>query len=432
MSNQKPREIAVRALRCHENSIDYIEDILEKEFGRISIPTVDRGLAQELTYGVVRWRSTLDRLIDQKARGSTQKPALRILLRLGLYQIFWLDRIPNHASVNETVEMAKQLGFGQQAGFLNAVLRGYIREQSQTERLLEDLKVQQPSLGFSHPEWLCARWEARWGREKTARLLEWNNRPAQIFARLNTLRAEPSKLLAQWRDEGVEYDSFSRDWTGENLVFALKSFPLLRSLPSFVQGLFYVQDPSTLLAARALNPQPGETVLDLCAAPGGKTTFIAQEIGNRGRIIAEDIAADRLLLIRQNCTRLGVTCVEERQSPSVNSQPPTHYDRVLVDAPCSNSGVIRRRIDLRWRIRPGEIERLRKAQLELLDRAASQLKPGGTLAYSTCSLEPEENREVTQEFLHVHSDFKLQSERELLPFIDEVDGAYVAVLVKQQ
>lgn len=430
MSSEKPREIAVRALQRHEKSSFYTEDILQDELARASLSHLDRGLAQELTYGVVRWKATLDWLIDRKVRGRTQKLVLRILLRMGLYQIFWLDRIPNHAAVHETVEMAKRLGFGPQSGFLNAILRGYLREQDQTERLLKDLKESQPSLAFSHPEWFCARWENRWGKDQMVKLLEWNNTPPSIFARVNTLKTDPGQLLAQWRNEGVDYDFFQRDWTGENLVFELKAFPPLLDLPSFVQGFFYIQDPSTLLAVRELDPQPGERVLDLCAAPGGKTTFIAQKTQNNGRIVAEDLEAGRLELLGQNCGRLGVTCVETRLPSPMGPQTSDLFDRALVDAPCSNTGVIRRRVDLRWRIRREEIDRLRTTQLALLRRAAMQLRPKGTLVYSTCSLEPEENRGVAQAFLEAHGDFRLERERELIPFVDGVDGAYVAVFTK--
>jgi 16S rRNA (cytosine967-C5)-methyltransferase len=232
-------------------------------------------------------------------------------------------------------------------------------------------------------------------------------------------------LLEKWRDENVEYDFVQHDWLEENLAFELKSHSPLNSLPSFRDGWFYIQDPSTLLAARELGAQPGEIILDLCAAPGGKTTFIAQLINNDGQIIACDISDERLKLVQENCARLGVTCVE---TVSAFRFPLSAFDRVLVDAPCSNTGVMRRRVDLRWRISPEEILRLRQTQLDLLKLAATKLKPGGILVYSTCSLEPEENSEVVKEFLREHKNFKLESERELLPFADNVDGAFVARL----
>ena len=190
-----------------------------------------------------------------------------------------------------------------------------------------------------------------------------------------------------------------------------------------------MQDPSTLLAPALLGAQPGETILDLCAAPGGKTTFIAQQMDNTGKIIAQDISSDRLKLIRENCARLGVMNVEAVPNSSFIILH-SSFDRILVDAPCSNTGVMRRRVDLRWRITPEEILRLQKTQLDLLRQAATKLKPGGVLVYSTCSLEPEENSEVVKGFLSEHKNFKLESERELLPFADNVDGAFVARLKK--
>ena len=414
----------------------------------------DRALCQELVYGVVRWQATLDWLIARKTAGRTQKSMLQNLLRLGLYQIFWLSRIPNHAAVNETVEQAKQSGFGPQSGFVNAILRGYLREFDQTKALLAELKTSHPQLGYSHPEWLVNRWQKRWGAEKTAQLLEWNNTPPKTYARINNLkfpdprrdelRESPSPrpstpdpepipdagaLLTQWRNENVEYDFVRRDWFDENLVFELKSHPPLAKLPSFQQGYFYIQDPSTLLAVNELNPQPGETILDLCAAPGGKLTYIAQLMRNQGRLIAHDTSEERLRLIQENCARLGVTIVKT-VLPSALDPQPSAFDRVLVDAPCSNTGVMGRRVDLRWRIRPEEIERLRATQLDLLRQAAVHLKPAGTLVYSTCSLEPEENEHVIQEFLRGEPGFQLQTQRELVPFVDATDGAFVVRLIK--
>jgi len=210
-------------------------------------------------------------------------------------------------------------------------------------------------------------------------------------------------------------------------VFQLKTHPPLTKLGSFREGWFYVQDPSTVLAVQALDPQPGDTVLDLCAAPGGKTTYIAQGLGNEGQIVSQDAAAARLDALRENCARLGVTCVR----PQLAGEPMRfQFDRVLVDAPCTNTGVMRRRVDLRWRIRPEELARLQATQLELLDQAAPQLKPGGRLVYSTCSLEPEENREVVEGFVSNYPAFELLRDREVTPFTDQVDGAYVAVLRK--
>ncbi len=433
MTHQKPREIAVRALIEHANGREYIEDIVAAALGRSPARPEDRGLILELSYGAVRWQRTLDWLIARKTQARTQKPALTTLLRLGLYQLFWLDRIPDHAAVHESVELAKQFGCGPQSGFVNAVLRGYLREKESTKKLLADLITQHPALGLSHPDWLYDRWKTRHGADEASRLMEWNNTPPRTFVRVNTLRTDAAKLVERWRQqENVDFDFFQRDWTGENLVFQLKSHPPLTQLGSFNDGWFYAQDPSTLLAVTQLDPKPGESVLDLCAAPGGKTGFMAQLMNNEGTILAQDTGADRLALIRENCARLGVSCARtEMASQETSHVRKETFDRVLIDAPCSNTGVMRRRVDLRWRIRPEEIDRLRAAQLRLLAAGADQLKSGGTLIYSTCSLEPEENGEVVRKFIAANLQFSLESERELSPVRDGVDGAYVARLVRK-
>jgi 16S rRNA (cytosine967-C5)-methyltransferase len=421
VTGEKPREIAIRVLRRRQSAGDYVEKLLEGELATQALSPPDRALCQELVYGMVRWQRTLDWLMERKTGGRAQNAALRALLHLGLYQLFWLQRIPDHAAVHETVEMAKRLGFGPQAGFLNAILRGYIRERAQTREALEALKKTDPALGYSHPGWLVERWQARWGKARTAQLLAWNNRPPPVYARLNSLKTDAARLVARWQEEGLEFEERQWDWTGPRMVFELQSHPPLAALGSFQDGWFYAQDPSTLLAARQLDPQPGETILDLCAAPGGKTTLIAQMMGNRGRIAARDSQPARLKRLEDNCRRLGATCVAVSAAPGL-------FDRILLDSPCSNTGVLGRRVDVRWRVQPEEIQRLSKAQSALLSRAAPELKPGGTLVYSTCSLEPEENEEVVRKFLAEHPAFKLENERQLLPFIDGVDGAYMATL----
>ena len=408
----------------------FVEELLEEELSRAHLAGADRALCQELVYGVVRRQATLDWLVGRKTQDRAQKPLLQVVLRLGLYQLFWLDRIPAHAAVHESVELAKHSGLPGQAGFVNALLRGYARELEPTKALLAELKRNQPALGHSHPEWLAARWQARWGAEPAAQLMEWNNTPPKLFARVNTLKTEAGKLLAQWRDENVEYDFVRRDWLEENLVFELKGHPRLTGLPSFQQGLFYVQDPSTLLAVRELGVQRGQAVLDLCAAPGGKLTYIAQVMGNQGRLLAHDAAPERLKLVQENCARLGVACIQTVSPSTLSSQALGSFDCILLDAPCSNTGVMRRRVELRWRVSPEEIERLRLSQLALLRQAVPLLRPGGTLVYSTCSLEPEENESVVQQFVSEQGGFELEGARELLPFRDQVDGAYVARLRK--
>lgn len=422
MIGEKPREIAFRVLSHRQRAEEYVEKLLEQELAQNPLGGANRALCKELVYGVARWQRTLDWLVARKTEDRDQNAGVRALLHLGLYQLLWLDRIPDHAAVHETVELGKRFGFGTRAGFLNAVLRGYVREREATVATLQALKETDPALGYSHPAWLFQRWDERWGRAKTIALLDWNNRPAPVYGRVNRLKTDAAALAIRWRDEGIEFEKRSFAWAGENDVFELKSYPPLAQCRSFQEGLFYVQDPSTLLAAELLEAQRGDIILDMCAAPGGKTTCIAQTLSNEGRVIARDSQPARLKALEENCRRLGAVCVEIGDDSTIT------FDRILLDAPCSNTGVLRRRVEARWRLQPAEVERLQQGQAALLTQAARQLKPGGILVYSTCSLEPEENENVVENFLAAHSGFELSEQRQLLPFIEGVDGAYAARL----
>lgn len=429
LNSRLPREIAGRILCRREHARAFTEDLLAAELGAASLPPRDRALVHELVGGVVRWQAALDWLIDRRACGRRPEGPLRVLLQLGLYQLFWLDRIPDHAAVNETVTLVRTLGFGPQAAFANALLRRYTRERDATRRELEALKISAPQIGWSHPAWLVDRWRAQADGPTLQALFEWNNRPPPTFARVNTLKTDPGKLLERWRDENVQYDFGRWDWVPENLVFELRSHPPLASLGSHREGWFYVQDPSTLLAVLWLGLEPGQHVLDLCAAPGGKTTLAAQFLQNQGRVVAQDTDPARIATLRANCQRLGTTCVAiEPVSTAMTPSKDPKFKRILVDAPCSNTGVLRRRLDLRWRLRPGEIDRLRAVQAGLLTAALARLAPGGRLVYSTCSLEPDENQRVVETVLGHHPNCRLARERQLHPVRDRVDGAYVAVI----
>jgi 16S rRNA (cytosine967-C5)-methyltransferase len=418
-------------LGLREKAHSFTEDLLSEQLKSTRLALRDRALIHELVNGTVRWQATLDWLIDRRSHGRQPEGPLRVFLRLGLYQLFWLDRVPDHAAVNETVNLVRDAGLGLQAAYANALLRGYVRDRDETTQQLEELKTATPALGWSHPAWLIARWQTQSNPATLLRLLEWNNAPPPNFARVNTLKTDAGTLLKRWREENVEYDFGRWDWIPENLVFELKAHPPLPQLGSFRDGWFYVQDPSTLLAVTWLDPEPGHDVLDVCAAPGGKTTFIAERVENESRVRAEDVSPARIELIRANCARLGITCVETGVVPET-SPPPSpesaRFDRILLDAPCSNTGVLRRRVDLRWRLRIEEIQRLAALQRDLLSRSLDRLDDHSRLVYSTCSLEPEENRQVVDAVLAAKPGFRLVRDRALHPARDRVDGAYVAVI----
>lgn len=400
---------------------------MDRQLRAAHLTPTDRSLVQELCYGTTRWRATLDWLIDRQTHEARTDPGARVLLRLGLYQLFWLDRVPDHAAVNETVEVTHALQLSSQRGFINAVLRNYARAADATRQLLKDLRTQQPALGWSHPEWLIERWRERLDPDALQRLLAWNNSPAPVYARVNTIKTDAARLLTRWREEGVDYDFGRWDWIDENQVFLLRRHPPLAHLTSFREGCFYIQDPSTLLAPRILAPQPGERILDLCAAPGGKAAMIAQTLDNDGEIIAVEPDEHRRARLQENCERLGADVVVAAPSARDTKGP---FDAVLVDAPCSNTGVLRRRLDVRWRLNPDELARCVKLQRTLLESVLDRLRPGGRVVYSTCSLEPEENMEVVDHILGRHPELQLDQSRLLHPVRDGVDGAFVSLLRK--
>jgi 16S rRNA (cytosine967-C5)-methyltransferase len=419
------RGVAVRLLLAAEEPGDFLENRLERDSGFMALAGVDRRLCQDLVFGILRWQRTLDWLGEKAGVQRPPPPPARVLLRLGLYQLFWLDRIPEFAAVNETVALAQTVGAKPLGGFLNAVLRRACRERAALQAQLLALKSENPALGWSHPEWLVTRWAKRLSGVQIQELLSWNNSPPPTYVRCNLLKGDSKQLQEAWKEEGVEYEAKSFPWVDEEQVFTIRPPGSLAALPSFRDGRFYVQDPSTLLAIRELAPKPGEAILDLCAAPGGKTCFAAQAMGNQGQILATDESQGRLELLSENCLRMGVTCVTAKTSIKAEIAAGS-FDRVLVDSPCSNTGVLRRRIELRWRLRPEEIVRLSRVQLRLLKQAFSALKPGGRLVYSTCSLEPEENQGVVEQILAEEGRLQLLNSTQLQPVSDQVDGAFVA------
>ncbi|MCE2826926.1 MAG: 16S rRNA (cytosine(967)-C(5))-methyltransferase RsmB [Verrucomicrobium sp.] len=420
------RSLALDILLQRESPGDFLEHRIDGLAGMHALSEADRRLAREIAFGVLRNRSVLDHLVALRTDGRPQRPVLRGVLQSGLYQLLFLDRVPDHAVVNEAVLLARQRGFSAQAGFVNAVLRGVARDREACRRDLEAFRRSDPALGWSHPAWLVERWAGVLDPVAVQRLLAWNNAAPATFARVNRLLTTPQDLMARWRSEGVEATPVAVDWAAPGTLVVL-------------DGGFYVQDPSTLMAVHLLDPRPGQRVLDLCAAPGGKALAMAERLRPGGGVVAHDSHPGRLDLIRENVRRLGagalVAVVDRLGDPAVGaldgpSGPASErFDAVLVDAPCSNTGVLRRRVELRWRLRPDEIPRLAAEQLRLLEAAAARVRPGGVLVYSTCSLEPEENDQVVEAFLRRHPGWAETARRRLHPAVDAVDGAFAARLV---
>jgi 16S rRNA (cytosine967-C5)-methyltransferase len=389
-----------------EKGPDFADAILHEALDENRFSTLDRSLFMEIFYGVIRYRRTLDFLIG-KLREEESDARTRQALRIGLYQLLRM-RVAQHAAVNETVDVA-----GRSRAVVNAVLRRFLREESQ---LLESLERAPVGVRLSHPEVLVERWTRQFGERDTAALCEWNNHPADILVRVNELKVTVGELMKAGGGKPVE---------AHPLMLRMEKLPI----PWIVSGLCYVQDPSTLMACEMLDPQPGERVLDACAAPGGKTSYLAQMMKNDGRITACDVSADRLVRLRENLDRLSVTNVQVRKADWLRpmAQEKEKFDRILVDAPCSNTGVIRRRVDVRWRLGQQDFARMPEVQFNLVKNLSALLKPGGTLVYSTCSMEPEENEEVVRRIAREVPGLKFREASRTLPFRDQTDGAFAAV-----
>jgi 16S rRNA (cytosine967-C5)-methyltransferase len=407
MSDANPRAACMRALLRWESGDAFADDILHETINASPFSPLDRAFFMEAFYGVLRNRSLLDFLISHLREGSTDL-LTRQILRLGLYQIFHM-RVPDHAAVNETVNLA-----GKRRNLVNAVLRRSLRERENLRR-----RVDQASLAvrFSHPDFLIERWTKNFGADAARQICAWNNEPAEVFVRANTLKVTAGEL--------------QRNTPGAESVDAHPLAIKVRQLPFqwIMKGLCYVQDPSTLVACNLLDPQPGETILDACAAPGGKTSYLAQLMRNEGKILAYDASEGRLAQLKENLQRLGVEIASVARADWLSHHPriePETFDRILLDTPCSNTGVIRRRVDVRWRLTADEFARMQSRQLDLIRAVLPLLKPGGTLVYSTCSMEPEENEELVARALSEFPNLRHIESRQTFPFRDRIDGAFAA------
>ncbi len=415
MAELSARQIALTALRLWRKEKHFADFIISGLLTKTQLNASDRGFALELFYGVLRNLTLLDFWIGC-VRASGIDRHLRDILRFGLYQLLCL-RTPEHAAVHETVELAAK----KQRNVVNAILRTATRQRSE---LLARAAAQPLFVRTSHPQFLVERWEQYFGAEHAEELCEWNNLPAPVYARINLLRIGRKEFLRTYPESRPVPDN--------------PNFVQVHSLPSnaLERGHCYIQDPSTAIACQLLDPKPGERILDACAAPGGKAGYVAQLMENLGTIVACDRDPERLQILKENMARLGMSVVHilrhnwsRGHAPSaVTSRAP--FDRILLDAPCTNTGVMRRRVDLKWRLRRTDFDRMHQRQIEIVRGLFPLLKPKGALVYSTCSLEPEENEEVVRRILAEAPALRLEAESVSLPFRDGFDGAFAAKLVR--
>ena len=414
-----PRGIAVKILNRIERTDSYLDKLLDVELRSDELNDLDKRFLTELTHGVVRWKTRLDFIIEQfcKNKFAMQDPNIRNAMRVALYQILFLSKIPHAAAVNEAVEFVKKIRGQKAANLVNAVLRNIIRNLNKLPTPDHETDpVQYLSIMYSHPSWMVKRWVDRYGLYETEQLLSANNERPTIVVRANTLKTTADELVKLFEERNIRN---TRSKYLENFI-KVGHLSGIYNLDLFEKGYFSVQDESSGLVVKLLDPKPEETVIDLCSAPGGKTTFIGELMKNQGKIIAVDKYEHRLNLVKQSCERLGVENVEfiPKDALEVDVEP---ADKVLVDAPCSGLGVIQKKPDIKWKRELSDIRNLAKTQVELLEKASKLVKNGGVIVYSTCTIEPEENIEVVKEFLSRHPEFKIDDARNYLPS-DIVNG----------
>ncbi|XKH51468.1 16S rRNA (cytosine(967)-C(5))-methyltransferase RsmB [Chryseomicrobium palamuruense] len=434
-----PRDAALFVLMDVDKNQAYSNLLLTKHMNQHKIAGIDKGLMTELTYGTLQHKMTLDFFLAPFIKGKLEN-WVQWVLRMAVYQIHYLDRIPNHAVVNEAVQLAKYHGHKGVSGLVNGVLRAFLREGAPSFDSIKD-PLERLSIETSHPEWMLENWIQAFGFEKTEQIARQNNVAPPQTIRVNTMKISIDDAIQALESEGF---TVRKGILPESLHVAGKT---AATSALFASGQFTIQDESSMMPAHALQLEKGMTVLDMCAAPGGKTTHIAQLLDNTGHITALDLHENKLKYIHENAERLGFTHIstvaaDARQAQEVLEQK--QFDRILVDAPCSGYGVIRRKPDMKYAKKPQDAERLATIQLAILNEAYSLLSPGGILVYSTCTIEPTENDEVIDAFLHSHQDMQELSlpdvftalphgaakvGHQVLPYSDG-DGFYVVALQK--
>lgn len=406
------RRMAAEALEEWEDGHIYAESLVDNSARAYEISREDRNLLNALIIGVVRNRRLLDHWISQLREGEIDIQ-VRCHLRVGLFQLLIMG-LPDHAAVNETVNSARK-GI---RGLINALLRRTIRERDEMLASVESLA---PAIRYSHPDWLVDRWTAEFGEENTLKLLKWNQEPSLTTFRLNPLKPESAEIVTP--TERVKI------LDGHPRFFVSSGLPPKDWIDD---GLIYIQDPATTHAVTLLDPKSDELVLDACAAPGGKATQIAALMENRGTLLCTDSNAKRLPRLQRNLTRLGIDIAETEEFDWTKPAPAKwhkHFDAILLDVPCSNTGVLRKRVDARWRMSPESISDVAGLQKLILSNAVACLKPGGRLVYSTCSIDKQENSDLIAAFVAEHSNIKLEKEEVIHPSTHQTDGAYAALLV---
>ncbi|PRX74545.1 16S rRNA (cytosine967-C5)-methyltransferase [Cohnella sp. SGD-V74] len=408
---QGAREVAMSVLHNVETRGAYSGLELNQAIQAAGLSRPDAALATELAYGTIQRLNTIDHALQSRVKGWPKKiePWVRALLRMSYYQLRWLTRVPAHAVVDEAVGIAKKRGHAGIGGLVNGVLRAVLREGFAAPLPQGLTPAERIALEHSHPLWLVERWLAEFGEAAAERMCAANNEPPHVSARINPLKTTRERVLAEMADAGIEAAPSRLAPEG---IIASRTGNLVHS-EWYKQGSLTVQDESSMLVASVADPRPGMRVLDCCAAPGGKTTHLAEKMRDEGTIVANDVHPHKEALIKQQAERLNLTAVRTMTADALelaDKLEPESFDVVLLDAPCSGLGVIRRKPEIKWNKSEADIGSLSELQSRLLDRVQALVKPGGTLVYSTCTIAPEENENAVRLFLQRHPAFSLEPE----------------------
>ncbi|GGK14178.1 ribosomal RNA small subunit methyltransferase B [Caldalkalibacillus thermarum] len=425
-----PRALALDVLIKVEEQKAYSHLVLNQVLNKHrQLDLRDRHLLTELVYGTIQHQRLLDFYLEPYLKQGMAKLDVWVkqLLRLSAYQLFFLTRIPSYAVVNEAVKLAKKRGHRGIQGLINGVLRNLLREPKRSLDTICD-PVERIAVETSHPTWLVARWTEQFGLKTAQEICRANNERPVLTVRVNPLKASKQEVMDHLRALGYHVSETAVAQQGLRVENPAK----LMESSLFKQGYFTIQSESSMLVAPLLRPEPGMKVLDLCAAPGGKTTHLAELMDNRGHVVANDVHAHKLKLIKKAAKRLGITIINVTAYDGTTVSPGQlgHFERILVDAPCSGFGVIKHKPDLKWHKRPEDIKQIAELQLQLLTRAAQLLIPGGQLVYSTCTIDREENESVITRFLEDHPDFEVGEIRQIFPQDFGSDGFFMAKLNK--
>lgn len=399
------RDAALTILMAVEKQQAYSNLLLHQTIEKYNIEDKDRALLTELTYGTIQYKMTLDYYLQPFIKGKLEDWVLQ-LLRLSLYQIQYLSRIPDHAAVNEAVNIAKKRGHKGIAGVVNGILRSILREGVRSTEEIKD-EVERLSIETSHPLWMVKRFISEYGFETTANMLRENNEPPVTTLRVNLFKRTVDQVLHLMTQEGYVV---AQSEVIPECIYLYNA--QAAKTTAFQKGFVTIQDESSMIPAYALQVEPGMTVLDMCSAPGGKTTHIAEKMKNTGKLIAMDIHQHKLKLVKENADRLGFSFIEtvEKDGRKASEEyPEQSFDRILVDAPCSGLGVMKRKPDIKYTKNEKDFASLKPIQLNLLEEAYKLLKKDGLLVYSTCTVDREENEGTAKLFLEAHPDMQLQA-----------------------